>query len=373
MPAAALRLAHQHARRTARARVFDQGSGGRRAVQRHCARSERFRQAQDVDAPVALRVGEALQRGRLDVDSRPLGVERVGDPLAGAHELLRLRVGTDGDQQPVAGQVGARGRSRQALRACRRIDPVGRPAQREFAQRHQVRLAEKAFDRRADLVGDVDLALLQALQQIIRGQVDQLDLVGLVEHVVRDRLALADARNLRDQVIEAFEVLDVERRPDIDACVAEFGNVLPALGVPRRRLAVDQVRVRQLVDQQDLGPALQRGVEVELLAYHAAIADRLQRQGFQRLEHALGFAPAVRLDVPDHDVGPRRLGRERRLEHRVGLADPRRSSKEDTQPPAARPRFLGLHLCEQLVRVRAIVGHLSIIVLRRARGSIRAH
>ena len=106
---------------------------------------------------------------------------------------------------------------------------------------------------------------------------------------------------------------------------------------------------------------LQRGVEVEFLAHHAAIADRLQRQAFQRLEHALGFATAVRLDVADHDVGPGRLGRERRLEHRVGLADPGRGTEEDTQPPAARPRFLGLHLCEQLVRVRAVVGHPSII------------
>ncbi len=287
--------------------------------------------------------------------------------------MLRLRVGTNGDQQPIAGQVGARWRSRQALRACRRIDTIGRPAQREFAQRHQVRLAEEAFDRRADLAGHVDLALLQALQQIIRGQVDQLDLVGLVEHVVRDRLALAGARNLRDQVVQAFEVLDVERRPDIDTGVTEFRNVLPALGVAWRRLAFDQVRVRQFVDQQDLGVTLQRDVEVEFLAHHAAIADRLQRQGFQRFEHALGFAPAVRLDVTDHDVGPRRPGRNRRLEHRVGLADPRRRSEEDTQPPAARPRFIGLHLCEQSVRVRAVVGHLSIIVLRRAPGSIRAH
>ena len=365
-PAASLRLADQHAGRTARACVFDQGRGGRRAAQRHGACAQRFSQAQDVDAPVALRVGQAQQRGRLHVDGRPLRVERVGDPLARAHELLRLRVGTDGDQQPVAGQVGARWRSRQALRPCRRIDTVCCPAQREFAQCHQVRLAEEAFDRRTDLVGHVDLALLQALQQVVRGQVDQLDLVGLVEHVVRYRLALTDTRNLRDQVVETFEVLDVERRPHIDAGVAEFRNVLPALGMPRRRLAVDQVRVRQLIDQQDPGVTLQRGVEVEFLAHHAAIADRLQRQALQRLEHALGLATAVRLDVTDHDVGPRRLGRERRLEHRVGLADSRRSPEEDTQPPAACPCFLGLHLCQQSVRIRAIVCHPAIIGYRSA-------
>ena len=119
--------------------------------------------------------------------------------------------------------------------------------------------------------------------------------------------------------------------------------------------------MREFVDQQDFRTALQRRVEVELPAHHAAIADRQRRQAFERLEQALGLVAAVRLDVADHDVGARRLRGERGLEHRVGLADARGGAEEDAQAAAARACLLGLHLRQQLVRIRAFVGHRAII------------
>ncbi len=49
-------------------------------------------------------------------------------------------------------------------------------------------------------------------------------------------------------------------------------DILPALRVTRARLAFDDVRVRELIDQQRRGPALQRRIEIELAARHAAVA-----------------------------------------------------------------------------------------------------
>ena len=107
-----------------------------------------------------------------------------------------------------------------------------------------------------DLLGHVDLAGLEPREQIVGRQVDQLDFVGLVEDAIRDRLALAHAGDLRDQVVETLEVLDVDRRPDIDALLEQLLDVLPALRVARRRIAFDEIGMRQLVDEQDRGPAL---------------------------------------------------------------------------------------------------------------------
>ena len=81
--------------------------------------------------------------------------------------------------------------------ARRRLDSVRDPAQGELAQRHEIRRAEEALDRRGGFVCDVDLAGTQARQQIIGRQIDQLDVVGLIEDVVRQRLALAHAGDLR--------------------------------------------------------------------------------------------------------------------------------------------------------------------------------
>ncbi len=55
-------------------------------------------------------------------------------------------------------------------------------------------------------------------------------------------------------------MLDIDGRPDVDACIAQFLDVLPPLGVA----AAFGVGVREFVDQQQFRLALQRAVEVEL-------------------------------------------------------------------------------------------------------------
>ena len=62
----------------------------------------------------------------------------------------------------------------------------------------------------------VDLAGAQALLQLLGREVDEHDLVGLVEDPVGERLADAHVGQLEDRVVEALEVLDVDRRDDVD-------------------------------------------------------------------------------------------------------------------------------------------------------------
>ena len=82
-----------------------------------------------------------------------------------------------------------------------------------------------------------------------------------LQHAVGHGLAHGDAGDARDDVGEAFEMLDVERRPDVDAGVEQFLDVLPALGMA----AVGRVGVGEFVDDDELGLARQRRVDVELL------------------------------------------------------------------------------------------------------------
>ncbi len=71
-----------------------------------------------------------------------------------------------------------------AIAVHRRVDTLGGLAQRQFAQRDQVALAEEVVERDAHALGHVDLALAQPLQQVVGRQVDQLDFVGRLEHRV---------------------------------------------------------------------------------------------------------------------------------------------------------------------------------------------
>ena len=100
------------------------------------------------------------------------------------------------------------------------VDPLGGAPQRQFAQRRQIARREIMLERPLGLLGDIDLALLQPLDQFVRREVDQLDLVGAVEHRIRHGLAHPDMGDLRDDVVQAFDVLDVEGGVDVDAGVS---------------------------------------------------------------------------------------------------------------------------------------------------------
>ena len=112
-----------------------------------------------------------------------------------------------------------------------RIDAVRGCAHREFAQGDQVALAEEILQRMLRPLRQIDLAFLQPLQQLVGRDVDEFDLVGLVEHLVRHGLLHARAGDLGDDVVEAFDVLDVDRGIDVDACGEQLFHVLPALGM----------------------------------------------------------------------------------------------------------------------------------------------
>ena len=78
---------------------------------------------------------------------------------------------------------------------------------------------------------------------------------------VGHRLAHADAGDLRDDIVQAFDVLDVERGVDVDAGGDQFLDIHVAL----RMAAARRVGVREFVDQRELRPARQQRVEIHLL------------------------------------------------------------------------------------------------------------
>jgi len=70
----------------------------------------------------------------------------------------------------------------------------------------------------------------------------------LFEDLVRHRFADRNHGDLRDDVVQALDVLDVERRVDVDPRRQEIVDILPAFGV-RGPLGVG---VGELVDEENL-------------------------------------------------------------------------------------------------------------------------
>ena len=304
------------------------GDPSRAARNGHRLAAERFGEPQRVGDAVA-RLRRELQRPRrLDAERRPGRVQPVGQALGVAHEAGGARILADADQNPLARRPRARDGVRLHLGEQLVVDALGGPAQRELAQRRQVARREEVLERPLGLLRDVDLAFLQPLDQVVGRQVDELDRVGPVEDGIGHRLAHADAGDLRDDVVQALDVLDVERRVDVDAAVEQLLDIEIALGVA----AAGRVGVGEFVDQRDLRAARDDGVEVHLLERAALVLDALARHDLEPLEQGLGLLAPMGLDDADDDiVAVFRLGAGG-LQHLVGLADAGRGADEDLQP-----------------------------------------
>ena len=192
--------------------------------------------------------------------------------------------GPDADQQALGGLPRPLDRVLAQLFDHLVVDPRRRAAQRDFAQRREIAQGEELLLRELGGLRQIDLAVLEALDQLLGGDVDEHDVVGVAQHDVGHRLAHGDAGDARDDVGEAFEVLDVERGPDVDARVEQFLDVLPALGMA----ALRRVGVGEFVDDDQLGPAAQGAVEVEFLDLPLLIAHDAARQDFEAARQRLG-------------------------------------------------------------------------------------
>ena len=123
-------------------------------------------------------------------------------------------------------------------------------------------------------------------------------------------------------------MLDVEGGDDVDTGVEHFDHILPALEMARAR----HIGVSQLIDQRQLRPAGEHGVEIELVEILAAIGDGLARQNLEAGHQPFGLGAPMRLDQADNDIDALARTYRRLLQHGVGLAHPGRGTEENLQP-----------------------------------------
>ena len=264
-------------------------------------RAERLGQLQGLAGQPPHIVGQRLVPRCHHRCRNPGNAGAVGHTLAGTDQRFGGRGFVDADQDALLCRPGAAKSIGLHQPQHLVVDAAGGRAQRELAQRRQIGLGEVIVQCPADGAAAINLALMQPLDQLFGRQVDHLDLVGALEHLVRHGLLHPDAGDAGDDVVEAFNMLDVERRDDINPGVEQLHHVLPALGVARAR----HIGVSQLVDQRQSRPAGQQRIEVEFLKALAAIVETLTRQQLKSLHQGFGFDPSMGFDQPHHHIDAR--------------------------------------------------------------------
>ena len=286
---------------------------------------------------VGRRPGEPV--GRPHVDTEQVGTRPHRHPRGAADDVVTARRAGDRDDDPLARLPGAGDPVRLAVGLQRLVDAVGRPHQRELAERVEVPDPEVVRERGVDLLRLVDVAVGHPPAQRLRRLVDELDLLGAAHDLVRDLLPLLDPGDLLDHVVHRLEVLDVDGRDHVDPGVEQLLDVLPALLVPAAR----DVGVRELVDQRHGRRPLQDRVDVHLLEAGAAVLDPPSRDDLEIADLLGGARSAVGLDVADHDIRAAVHPPATLVQHRERLADARRGAEVDAELAACHGGSLRIH------------------------------
>jgi hypothetical protein len=197
----------------------------------------------------------------------------------------------------------------------------------------QVGRREKVRQGGLDALGRIDLALLETPAEVRGRQVDVHDLVGLGENGIGQPLADLDADRVLDDVVEAFEVLDVERADDVDSGGQDILNVLVSFRVPAAR----DIRVGELVDEGHLRLALDHRFRIHFLHRDAVVFLGRAGNDFQALGQAGDIGPAVGFEKSDDDVDALVPEAVALLEHLIGLADAGRVAEVDLEPAPLGP------------------------------------
>ena len=117
-----------------------------------------------------------------------------GDPGGPADQRVALGAAGQRDDDALAGLPGGRDVVLGAVPVELLVDLVGEPEQRQLAQRGEVADPEVVAERGVDLLRLVDVAVGHPPAQRLRGHVDELDLLGPADDLVRHGLALRARR-----------------------------------------------------------------------------------------------------------------------------------------------------------------------------------
>ncbi len=276
---------------------------------------------------LALRVLVAL---RLHMQHKQFAIHAFGQPGTARNQVARLRVRADADRdalryRPVCAEPLA-----PDVIVQMPVDSPGHLLQGHLAECNEVAAAKEVCERPLDTLGRVDVAAPHPGNERLRRQVGDDDLVGTVQHPVRHLLANGHAGQRLHTRREAFDVLDVDGRKNVDFVFQQVENIF----VTFVEAAAFHICVRKFVDQGNLWMARQNCVDVHLMEDRAAVLDVLAGHLLKFSTRLCRTGPAMRFHDADDYILTALCAAKAFAQHAVGFADTGRIPEKDFERPA---------------------------------------
>ena len=342
-PARVRRLADDDARDVVLARVVeDRARATRRPDQAHDVAPSDSASRRCASSRSRSLVAERRGAGRLDVRRGPRRAQARRHAPRRAHQPRRRGRRADADEDALAGRPRRRdavlARGRPSTSASTR-SAVRRSASSRSASR--LPRWKKCCAARARLLGEVDLALASRSSSSSGGESTSSISSARSSTASGTVSRTAHAGDLRDHVVQALDVLDVERGVDVDAGVEQLAarpasawrGALPGALVWASSSRISTPGLRASAASRSNSSSVR-----------PAVLDRCAAAGSRARAAAppVSERPCVSTAADDDVDCPRRASSRASCEHRVGLADAGREAEEDLAARARARALLGL-------------------------------
>jgi len=269
--------------------------------------------------------------GKIDVQDKEFGVDPFCHSRAAGDQLLGSDIGADTHSDPflhdpVIADFFAAQVSVQVL-----VDGVGHPPQCQFAQCQKVPASKEIGQGPLHSFNGIDVSAAHPGLQRFWSDIDQDDFIGATQHPVWNTLAHRDAGNALDSRCQAFNVLHVECREDIDPILKQFQHVFIAFFM----LAAWNVGVGQFINQDDLRLSRQNGFQVEFLKKCALVFHPARRDLVYLLCQFHHSGAPVGFYKPDDDIFSPLAPANGFAKHVERLAHSRRIPEKDLEYPCS--------------------------------------
>ena len=165
--------------------------------------------------------------------------------------------------------------------------------QGQFAKLKNVFRLEEIIQSRLHLLRTVYLPGFQAFHQLIRGQVDIHDFVGLLQYAIRYPFFDLYPGDVLHFLIQPFKMLDIHCGDHADTRFEDIHYILPTLFV----FATFYIGMRQLIHDDNFGVNAQNCLQVHLLHFLSFIKRLTARYLGQPIYQRLCFDPSMCLYI----------------------------------------------------------------------------
>lgn len=117
------------------------------------------------------------------------------------------------------------------------------------------------------LIFAIHLSRLQPGNQIVRFNINQLHLICRIKHRIGNPFTDSNLCNRCHQVVEGFQMLDIDRCININTCPKKLFHILIAL----RMTASRRIAVRQFIHKHYLGMAFERRIQIKFFEFNSFI------------------------------------------------------------------------------------------------------